>query len=249
VTDPVPPPTSGSAPFEPSSGEERGSTAGGEGARAPAPPGTLEGRSRSFREHQLKRKSARREHVGQLVVVAIIVLGIVAIVTARSGYSGSHSGFPSPGPPIVVQLGTPVLSTVNCTGGGTAYIERIPWLGSTQPVTPGDVYVRVYEIWDGDYIGDPGAMANATSSNVCAGAPPDSTTLWYVVLTASNGTNLLTYTADHAWVSVTDGASNLGIETGSSLVLVTGTSFAGTGRGFAVGGFANGSPITGAIAL
>jgi len=212
-------------------------------------PDPLEGRSRSFRERQARRKSARREHVGQLLVVVIIVLGIVTIVTARPQSSSSISGYPSPGPPIAVQFGTPSAGTLSCTGGGTAYTERIPWEGSTQQVTTGDVYVRVYEIWDGDYVGDPGAVANATPSNLCAGTPPDSNALWYVVLTAPNGTNLLTYTAASAWVSLTHEPWNIPIEGGFSLVLVTGESLAGTGRGFAVGGFANGSPINGAIPL
>jgi len=227
--------------------EEAAPPEGSADASAPSPSGG--GRSRSFRERQLKAKSARRELVGQIAVVVIIVLGVVAIVSARTGFSPSHGGFPAPGTPITVSFGTPVQTTANCTGGGTAYVVHIPWLGSSQPVTTGDVYARVYEIWDGDNIGDPGAVANATPSNVCAGTPPSSTALWYVVLAGSNGTNLVTYTAGSGWVSLSHSSANFVVPGGCTVVLVTGSPIAGTGRGFAVGGFASGSPISGNVAL
>lgn len=249
MTDPPAPPLSTVRPVEPppAGDVERGASLSPAGA--PARPRAFDGRAHSFRQEQAKRRSAWRERIVGFLVVAIFVVGVYVIVTVRTSAPSSGSGFPSPGPPVVVHLGTPSVSTLTCGAGGTAYAERITWMNSSQPITTGDVIPRVYEIWDGDIIGDPGAVANVTSSNLCAGAPPDPTALWYVVLAAPNGTNLLTYTAASDWTSVTHGPSNLWIENGSALILVTGTSLAGTGRGFAVVGNADGSPFTADVPL
>jgi len=182
-------------------------------------------------------------------VVVIILLGVYTILTARPFASTSSEQLPGNGPPIVVHLGSPTESAVTCAAGGTAYAERIPWTNSTQPVTTGDLTVRVIEIWDGDYIGDPNANANVTPSNLCSGTPPDASAKWYVVLSAPNGTNLLTYTGGTGWVSVTHGDWNLPIENDSALTLVSYAALAGTGRGFSLDGAANGSLISGSIAL
>jgi hypothetical protein len=186
--------------------------------------------------------------VGVLVVVLILAFGIYT-VTVRPYAGASAYKFPVPGPTIVVTFGSPIVSEVSCTTGGTAYVERIPWINSSQPVTSGDLNVRVYEIADGDYIGDPNAEANVTSSNVCGGPPPSATTVWYTVLSEPGGPNLITYTVDDGWVAVGSGASNLGIENGSALTLVSHEMFAGTGRGISVYGLANDSPISGSVAL
>jgi hypothetical protein len=217
--------------------------------RPPVPPRSSEGRARSFREAQAQRRSARRERIGEIVVVGILVLAVFAIVTARPYTPSSLYEFPSPGPPIAVHLGSPTVSTISCTAGGTAHAERIPWTNSTLPVTTGDINLRVYEIWDGDIISDPGVVANATPSNLCAGGPPDSTALWYAVFSAPNGTNLLTYTSDNGWVSLTHGPWNFGIANGSAVTLVTGIPVAGTGRGLEVVGSEDGSSIKGITPL
>jgi hypothetical protein len=141
------------------------------------------------------------------------------------------------------------VTSVNCTAGGTAYVEPIAWTNATHAFTTGDIGVRVYEIWDGDYIPDPGAVANVTPSNVCAGVPPSWEAIWYVVLASPNGTNLLTYTVDHGWAAVPQGPNNVGIQNDSALILVTVTSLADTGRGLAVVGFAGGSQIHGTVVL
>ncbi len=216
----------------------------------PSPrPTRPHGRAQTFRQEQARRRSLRWERAGELFVVVIIVLGVYTILTARPYGSTSSDQLPGIGPPIVVHLGSPAESSVTCTAGGTAYAERIPWTNSTQPVTTGDLSVRVTEIWDGDYIGDPHAVANVTPSNLCAGAPPDASAKWYVVLAAPNGTNLLTYTGGTGWVSVTHGDWNLGVENDSALILVWYAPLAGTGRGISLDGAANGSLISGSIAL
>ncbi|MFI5413958.1 MAG: hypothetical protein ACHQ0I_05185, partial [Candidatus Lutacidiplasmatales archaeon] len=186
---------------------------------------------------------------GVVLVVAIIALGMYTLVTARP-YSGSADfQLPAPGPTITVHFGVPVLSTLTCGAGGTAYAEHIAWLNSTRPLFTGQVTVRVSEIWDGDAIGDPNVVANATPSNPCAGPAPDPTSKWYVVLADPNGTNVLTYTNAHAWTPVTTGPANRGIENGSALIVITWTSLAGTGRGLNVVGIANGSLIRGSVPL
>lgn len=234
-----------------------GPTDGGKGhesassrrAGMPAPAGSFDGRARSFREEQEKNRSAKRERIGVILVVAIIVLGVFAIVTARPFSPSSNGGLPTPGPPITVRFGAPSVSTVNCSAGGKAYVEQIPWTNSSEPITTGDINLRVYEIWDGDYIGDRNVVANATPSNLCAGSPPGPLSLWYAVLQAPNGTNLLTYTVAQLWTSLSGGAWNIWVQDGFVLVLVTYVSLAGTGRGIAVYGHSGGSPIQGSIPL
>ncbi|MGP8075838.1 MAG: hypothetical protein ACLP8Y_03760 [Thermoplasmata archaeon] len=216
--------------------------------RSTGPPSPVEGRARAFRNGQTQRKSQERERVGVLLVVAIIVLGVYVITSARP-FSPSNNPNPNPGPPITVLLGTPTVVSVPCSAGGSAYAENIPITSISAPIVTGDVNARVNEIWDGDDIGDPNVVANATPSNLCAGSAPDASTLWYGVLVAPNGTNLLTYTATHAWVSVSNGLPNIGIENGSSFVLVSYKSFSGAGYGFLLFGYANGSLIRATIPL
>jgi hypothetical protein len=214
-----------------------------------APPVTSGGRAHAFREKQAQRRSVRRERAGQLLVVAIILLGLYAIITAKP-FNPSSSSSPQPGPPVKVTLGAPVTSTVPCGAGGTAYVERIPWLNSSAPVTTGEVVVRVYELVDGDYIVDTGTAANVTHSSLCAGvAPSASLHSWYGVLAAGNGTNLLSYTQSQGWVSPAQTGWIIPIANGSTLILVSGTSMTGWGLGIAIAGFANGSQISGSVPL
>jgi len=235
-------------PDEPTSAGDLEKTRDRPRAGEPAAPGSFDGRARSFRQHQASRKNVRRERIGTVLVVVIIALGVYTIVTARPYSPSSSNPFPTPGPPITVTFGSPSsVTAMSCGGGGTAYVERIPWNGSSQPVTTGEVNVRVYEIYDGDFITDINAVANVTSSNLCAGTPPTSSELWYAVLAGPNGTNVLSFTEARPWRAVSSGASDIVIENGSALVLVTSMSLAGTGRGFAVVGYSGGSPIRGTV--
>jgi hypothetical protein len=251
MTDPAPPPPSAPSRVDRPPGGTLEKTVRPPPGGASARTASFGGRARSFRQEQTRRRSARRDRVADVVMVAAIVVGAYFIVTERpySPSSGVQTGFPGSGARIVVQFGTPTVSTLTCGGGGVAYVERIPWVNSTQLLTTGEVYVRVYEIWDGDNIADPGAVANVTPSNLCEGTPPSSGALWYAVLAAPNGTNVLTFTEAHTWTSVTNGSTNLVIASDSDLVIVTYESFAGTGRGLSVVGFAEGSQITGTLPL
>jgi len=217
-------------------------------AGEPARRGTYDGRARSFREEQTQRRGGRRELIGTLLAAAIIVLAVYTIATAHP-YSSPSYDFPGSGPLISIHFGPPTVSTVSCGAGGTAYAEHVPWANASAKVTTGEVVVHVSEIWDGDYIGDSGAAANATAFNVCAGAAPASTSGWYVVLAAPNGTNLLTYTVGSSWRSVSPGPATLEVANGSAIILVTYESLAGTGRGLEVVGFVSDSQIKGAVAL
>ena len=201
----------------------------------------------------MERRAGRRLFAADFVLLAIAVVLAVVIATElpgflTPGYQSATSSTPV-GSPIVVQFGTPSLRTVSCGAGGTAYVEAIPWANSSQPVSTGDVYLRVYEIWDGDMVSDPGAVANATPTSLCAGAPPSPTSIWYVVLSAPNGTNLLTYTQTGMWGAVTAGTGSLTFEPGMTVNLVSGASLAGTGRGLQVVGFSNYSTISGSVPL
>jgi len=231
------------APKDPSQATTEASPAVASSGRPPPP-----GRAHAFRERETQRRNLRNERVGVLLVVLIVVLGVYVIVSARP-FAPSNSPPPGPGAPIIVQLGTPTISTVHCSSGGSAYAERIPFVNSSASFLSGDVNARVTEIWDGDFIPDPNVVANATPGLLCGGPPPDSSTRWYAVLQAPNGTNLLTYTAADRWVSVTNGSANIPIEPSSTFVVISYESWAGSGRGFALAGYANGSLIRATIPL
>jgi hypothetical protein len=218
-------------------------------AGSPARPGSFAGRAHSFRRDQADRRSTQKERIGELLVVAVIVFGAYTAATASSYSRSSSLPLPSVGPEIIIHLGTPSVSVVPCGGGGTAYAERIPWTNSTQPLTPGDVALSVYEIGDRDYVADPGAVADATPSDLCAGTPPNPGALWYVVLAAPNGTNLLTYTWADRWAPLSQAPASLDVENDSTLVLVSDISLAGTGRGLELFGSVNNSTIAGAVPL
>jgi hypothetical protein len=219
------------------------------GGGPPRPPEDPLGRAHSFRAAQTQRRSAQRERLGVFLVVAILAAALVTVATIHP-FSAGYSYHPPPaGPTIVVHLGTPTVSTLTCGDGGTAYAEHIPWTGATSSVSSGEMYVRPYEIGDGDIIADPGAVANATPTNACAGPPPNAQSLWYVVLAAPTGGNTLTYTMDNGWTSIGGGSANQPIENASVLTLVTYASMAGTGRGFGVYGVVNATDISGSVVL
>ena len=215
------------------------------------PPSPSEGRARSFRERETRRRSRRRELVGQLLVVAIIIVGIYAIVSARPFVPSSGPSGPTPGPPITVTLRSPVVGQVSCGNGGIAYTEQVVWANATAPVTTNDISPRVYELFDGDIVNDNGVIANVSSTSVCAGEPPHSGGLisWYVALTAPNGTVELGYSFDQGWISADHGPVNIPVSNGSSLVVVVDPEIAGKGYGLAVVGAVGGSTVKGEVAL
>lgn len=215
----------------------------------PSPPGGTLGRAGAFRRADAKRKGARHERYADVILAVVLVLGAYLIVTTPPNSLLSDNGVGTPGPPVRVNFGSVSVSTVPCSSGGSAYAERIPWTNSSRPVTTGDIDLEVYAIFNGDNIGRGDPVAVVTSSNVCAGSPPDPVALWYVVLQAPNGTNLLTYTVASSWTSVAAGPSNVGIQNASSLVLVSNSSLAGSGRGLKIIGFLGEAQIEGAVVL
>ena len=213
----------------------------------PAPPGTYEGRAHAFRERQSVRRSTQREQVGAIVVVAIIVLGVYAIVTARPFHPSSGNVLPPQGPPIVVSLAAPVPTNLTCGGGGTAFAEKVVWTGSTAPVTTGDLTVGLYEP-DHDFIPNHSPVVNVTQESLCAGpAPTGNPIQWYVVAIASNGTSILTYQVAPGWSSLTGENWNIVVQNGTALTLVTGANLAQSGYSLKVWGFSNGSTIGGSV--
>ena len=208
------------------------------------------GRARAFRRAETERRRGRRERYADVVLLAVAVVAAVLIVTTppNSLLSGNGSSG-SPGPPVRVNFGSVSVSAVPCAAGGTAYAERIPWTNASRSVTTTDIDLEVYAIFDGDNIGRGNPVANATPTNVCAGSPPDPTALWYVVLQAPNGTNVLTYTIADSWAGIAGGPSELAIANDSTLVLVSNSSLAGTGRGLKLVGFVGEDTVEGAVVL
>jgi hypothetical protein len=244
------------AEARPADRPEPARAAGAEPTSARAPRGgsaaapAYRGRASAFRHAEAKRRSARRERITDAVLAVAVLVGAYGIVTSPPNSLWTANGLAgSPGPAVRVNFGAVSVSTVSCGSGGTAYVERIPWTNSTRPVTTGDVYVEVYAIFDGDNLGlgDPAALV--TPSSACAGSPPDSIALWYVVLEGPNGTNLATYTVANAWTGVSGGPADLPIGNSSALVLVSNSSLAGSGRGLKVLGFLDEGPISGAVVL
>jgi hypothetical protein len=223
------------------------------GPGEPARPGTFEGRASTFRQAEAVRRRARRERYVEVVLVAVILIGSYSIVAGRSDSTSIQGFMVAPiaaGPPILVHLiSSATDSSVSCGGGGTAYVENITWFSSSQPLYSSEVFIGIYEIWDGDPIPDLLVVPNATASSVCAGTPPGSGSLWYLVLAAPNGTNLLTYDQTSQWAPVGSGASDVLIASGSNLVLVSNTALSNTGRGLKLIGSVDGSQITGSVAL
>jgi len=217
----------------------------------PTPAGSSGGRAHSFREREGHRRSRRRELVGQLIVVAIIILGIYAIISARPFVPSSGPGPPTPGPPIVVNLTRSTVGQVTCGNGGTAYTEQVVWSNSTAAVTTNEVSPRVYELFDNDIVPDNGVTANVSSTSLCAGDPPKSggAISWYIVLTSSHGTIELSYTFDQGWTSIDGGPADRPIVNGTSMFVVVDPEIAGQGYGLAVVGEANGSSIHGSVPL
>jgi len=247
MTEPAPPAAAPNVPADPGAQPLLGPSGPGRPPHRPSP-----GRARAFRQGQTQRRALRVDRVAAAVLAGLCVFGAYAIATEHPGFlvsAGSSSTNGNARSTVHVQLGAPSKSTVTCAGGGTAYVETVPWVNSTEVLASSQVLVRLYEIWDGDNIPDPGAVANATASNVCEGVPPDSTAIWYVVLAAPNGTNLLTYTEVGGWASVSGGSSDIVIQDGSSLVVVTGQPISGTGRGLDVAGFAGLAEISGMAPL
>jgi hypothetical protein len=184
------------------------------------------------------------------VAAVVLVLGVYTLATARPSNGVEGGGYSPPGPPILVDLSTPVVGTVTCSAGGTAYIEQMNWSSAAAPVTTGAVNLRLYEIWDGDYIPLVSVTANVTSSNLCAGSPPNPEKLgWYAVLKDPSGASVLTYTGAQGWSSIGSQSWDMPVQNGSSLVFVSGIPLHGTGRGFLVVGFFDGSPVKGSVPL
>jgi len=218
-------------------------------AGQPAAPGTYAGRARLFRRAQAERRTDRRDRVWTVFVVFVIGLGVFVVVTATPYSPLGYNGLPKPGPVITVTLASPVVSSISCGSGGTAISEEIGFVSSSKPVATGELVLRLYEIWDGDYIGDPNAVANASATNACEGAPPTTGALWYVVLTAPKGTNALTFTGKDLWQPIGGSPTNLTLRGGYTFVVITAYSLSGTGRGFGVEGYEAGSRIQGSVPL
>lgn len=207
------------------------------------------GRAREFRKGQTQRRTTRRDLLVNLTILVVIVVAVYAVVTEWQRTTSGGYVPPSLGPPVAVNLSTPVVTNITCAAGGTASEERIQWINSSRPLMTGEVYLRVYEIWDRDSYGDPGVVFNVTPSNACAGAAPAPSSRWYAVFCDPNGTNLLTYTAAHSWAAVGSAPLNFTIADGSALVLIANPALAGQGFGLSVFGFVNDSEVSGSVVL
>ncbi len=216
----------------------------------PDPSPTADPPRSKARTYRMARSATVARRRGWAVAgVALVVLAVATYTIATSGPLTHGYSPPGPGSSIVVQFGTPTTEAMTCAEGGTAYVETIPWLNSSGPVWTAGVSVIVFEITDGDFIGDPGVVANASPTVPCAGTPPPYSGLWYAVLLAPNSTTVLAFTDDAHWTAVTPGPSNVQVPNGSSLLLVTQRSLAESGRGLEVTGLSNSIPVRGSVTL
>ncbi len=217
--------------------------------RANAPRAPRVG-ARQFHTDRAERRRRRTDVTVTVVAVVVLLLAVYVLVTARpSAPGGGPANDSSDAPPILVALGTPVVSQVNCSGGGTVTAERVAWINATEPITTGDAYPRVGEVADGDFVGDPDAVAEANATSLCDGPQPNPTARWYMVFEDPNGTNALTYTVADGWATIGGGAWNVLIPDGGNLTVVEYPSLAHTGFNLSIIGFANGAQIEGTVVL
>jgi hypothetical protein len=204
------------------------------------------GVAETFRRQRSRHRAEMAQGITSIVATLVVVLAVVALVTARPVVPGSGGG---PAAPIVVAFGAPSLSQVSCGSGGSVYAERIPWISTAVPITSGDFVPKVIELFDGDIVNDPGAAPNVTASNVCAGAAPNGTARWYAVFSDPTGANVLSYAIAPGWAGVAGGSANLAIQNDSSLTIVMPASLAGGGYGLHIVGYTSGSAILGSVTL
>ncbi len=220
-----------------------------EGPPGGGPPTTAPvlGSAASFRRQRNADRSLRWGLYVRLAATVVIAVALLAILTARPVAPTASSG--AAPPTTTVTLGSPTVTQVTCAGGAPAYAERVPWIAASAPVTSGDLVPKIVELFDGDIVNDPGAMPNATASNVCAGASPTGAARWYGVVSDPTGANVLTYTLGQGWAGIGTEPANQPIANDSTLTIVSGGSFSNSGYGLKIVGFANGSPIVGSITL
>ncbi len=174
------------------------------------------------------RKDKRRRRVRWTVAAGVVVLMVIAaylVVIPPTSPSRSSPGSPFAG--VAVHLGNSSLDVVTCGTGTSVIAERVPWISATTRVTTAQIVMLVSDV-DGDILSDTGPSPNVTSSNSCAGAPPEPRPLagvgndfsWYVVLSNPNGTNVAFFTITQGWVLVPAGPSTpLTVANGSALTL------------------------------
>ena len=130
---------------------------------------------------------------------SLYLLGLIAVAVLATGiYVNAISSGPTATtlvPLVRVALGPPVLGQVDCGASSTLYTEVIAWNHSTANLTPSDIYVKLVELVDGDYIGARDPPATVTSSNVCAGNGPKAPYDWYLVVGLHTGGPTSTFLA------------------------------------------------------
>jgi len=222
--------------------------AGTPGPEPPSHRANADGPAASFRTGR-GRSVARRRRVAGGIAAALIAATVVFLVlhsqpapapTATGSPGGGSDGGGGPSSKVSVTLGTPDAGTTVCGSGGSSPSERIPWLGSSVPISTAELNLLVVELADGDILPGIAGAPGVTSTDPCEGNPPGPSYHWYLVLSDPSGANVAYYTLPMGWVTLAGGAANLTVANGSSFLLLISPSVAGIGYGLALQGFVDG---------
>ncbi len=196
-----------------------------------------------------RRGVALPRYLGSLYLLALLGVAFLSMGL----YANAISSVPPPrtgSTPVLVGLAPPVVGTVPCGNATTLHSETIGWTNATGNLTTADVYVKLVELVDSDFIGARDPPAQVTSSNVCAGDPPMGAFDWYVALGAPHGGLFLAvFSYLNGWAAVEGGPTPAPIADGSSLTLVSRHSFSNNGYGLLIEGSVGGPTVHGEVTL
>jgi hypothetical protein len=181
-----------------------------------------------------------------LLLVGIAVLSIGIYVNALAT-GPAHSIGPAP---VVVDLGPPTVGRASCGNGTMLYTEVIPWDRSSETLTTSQIYVKLVELIDGDYIGGRDPPGTVTPTSLCAADPPSGAFDWYLVVGApQQGPYESVFCYALGWGVVGGASLSAPIPPGSSLTLVSVRSFSNNGYALAIVGAVGGPTVEGAVTL
>ncbi len=242
------------APFPPPRAATRRSLDGS----ATEPPEPPESRTARYRQREARRRGPWGAMAAWVVAIAVAAVAIhlltspaPAIPPPISAGAPTNYGEQGSGPAIGVDFGSPSVTTATCASGGSAPIERIPWISASHPPDNTEIAFKLVELGDGDVVG--GGFSNAphvSGGAVCAGSPPAAAThQWYAVLADPSGTNLESFCFGIGWTPVDGAPSPVVIANGSSVTVVLWAEIADSGFGLEVSGSEGSTTVQGTVPL
>jgi hypothetical protein len=195
------------------------------------------------------RGGAMPRYLGSLYLLALLGVAFLSMGL----YANEISSAPSAkigATPVLVGLAPPVVGTIPCGSSTVLHSEAIVWTNATGNLTTADIYLKLVELVDGDFIGARDPPAEVTASSACAGDPPGGAFDWFVVLGApKGGAFLAVFSYLNGWEAVGGAPSPAPIADGSTLTVVSVRSFSNNGYGLLVQGSVGGPTVRGEVTL